>query len=143
MSDTVYRLIGPARNRLVTVHPSARQGMGQVTHDTAEQLKKLGWTKYAGTAQEDNGWLKPGTDPELKHPIGQDTMAVRMCTCGSAMAQDANNIWTCDHCDGPCHHSCASDAPCGQGGQKCAGCTGLSIGTRKKRDASWVPPKMD
>lgn len=134
MSDTVYRLIGPSRNRLVTVHPSATQGMGQITHEVAEQLKKLGWTRYQGTAQEDNGWLKPGTDPELKHPMGQNTMAVQMCACGGAMAQDANGIWTCDHCDGPCHLTCA--------GQKCAGCNGLSIGTRKKRDAAWVPPKL-
>jgi hypothetical protein len=63
----VYRIIGPHNNRLLTVHPSATHGMGQVDHATAELLKtKGGWKRYIGSAQEDNGWIVPGSDPALK-----------------------------------------------------------------------------
>lgn len=68
MSPNVYRLIGPHHNRLVTVHPDAKKGMGQITHETAELLKeKAGWTRYTGTAEADEGWIIEGTDPKLKH----------------------------------------------------------------------------
>lgn len=66
MSDTVYRLIGPNNNRLITVHPSPVRGMAQVSHETGELLKKQGWKRYAGTAQAEDGWIIPGTDPTLK-----------------------------------------------------------------------------
>jgi hypothetical protein len=59
MSDTVYRLI--------TVHPSPVKGMAQIDHDTAEKLKVAGWKRYTGTAEAEDGWIKPGTDPKLKH----------------------------------------------------------------------------
>lgn len=66
MSDTVYRLIGPNHNRLITVHPSPVKGMAQISHETAEKLKAAGWKRYAGTAEAEDGWIKPGSDPNLK-----------------------------------------------------------------------------
>lgn len=63
---SAYRLLGPQHNRLLTVHPSPVRELGQISHETAEELKKVGWVKYGGNAQDDNGWIIPDTDPLLK-----------------------------------------------------------------------------
>lgn len=65
MSDTVYRLLGPHNNRLVTVHPHPIKGMGQIDQKTGELLKAQGWKRYAGSAQTEDGWIIPGSDPNL------------------------------------------------------------------------------
>lgn len=63
------------------------------------------------------------------------------CACGEAMFEMATpGYFECAHCDGPCHSRCADE--CEQSGNgKCARCNGLDIGTRPKKDRSWVPPK--
>ena len=65
---SVYRLLGPHNNRLITVHPHPIKGMGQVDEAAAILLEeKGGWTRYKGTAQQEDGWIIPDTDPALKN----------------------------------------------------------------------------
>lgn len=66
MSDTVYRLLGPNHNRLVTVIDTQKHLPGQVSTAAAKNLKDCGWRPYAGTAQTKAGWVIPGTDPALR-----------------------------------------------------------------------------
>lgn len=65
MSDDVYLLMGPNNNRMITVHPSPVRDLAQISHDTAEQLKKQGWRRYSGPAEAEDGWVKAGSDPSL------------------------------------------------------------------------------
>lgn len=66
MTSTVYRLLGPNHNRLVTVTEDPERRLGQIDHTTAETLVKQGWTRYAGTAQTKAGWVVPGSDQTLR-----------------------------------------------------------------------------
>lgn len=65
--DTVYRLLGPSHNRLVTVLDAEKHQPGQVSHKVAEALKVAGWQEYKGTATTKAGWVVKDTDPAL-HP---------------------------------------------------------------------------
>jgi hypothetical protein len=66
MTDTVYRLLGPHHNRLVTVIESPQRHLGQISPKSADELKKQGWRPYAGTAQTKAGWITPGSDTNLR-----------------------------------------------------------------------------
>lgn len=70
MSDTVYRLLGPSHNRLLTVvdaaHTYPLKATGQISAAAAEFLMKHGWTPYRGPAKAKAGWVVPGTDPNLR-----------------------------------------------------------------------------
>lgn len=71
MSEEVYRLMGPNNNRMITVHPSPVRELAQIDYATAETLKKHGWRRYSGPAEAEDGWVKPGSDPNLKqHRLG-------------------------------------------------------------------------
>jgi hypothetical protein len=63
---TVYRLLGVHHNRLVTVIDSDKHTSDQISPATAEILKAHGWTRYAGPARTERGWVIPGTDPNLR-----------------------------------------------------------------------------
>jgi hypothetical protein len=66
MTGTVYRLLGPSHNRLVTVTEDPERRLGQIDETTSQLLQRHGWTRYAGTAKTRAGWVVPGTDPDLR-----------------------------------------------------------------------------
>lgn len=66
MTGTVYRLLGPNHNRLVTVIDDPDRKLGQIDERTSVQLQRQGWTRYSGTAQAKGGWVDPLTDRKLR-----------------------------------------------------------------------------
>lgn len=66
MTGTVYRLLGPYHNRLVTVTEDPARHLGQIDEATSQQLQRHGWTRYAGSAQTKAGWVVADTDRNLR-----------------------------------------------------------------------------
>jgi len=66
MSDTIYRLLGPHHNRLVTVIDAERLLPGQVSTKTGAELQAAGWLVYVGPAKAPLGWVEPESDPALR-----------------------------------------------------------------------------
>lgn len=67
MSDTVFRIIGPHSNRLLTVIDAEKLLPGQVSRRTGRILMAHGWFVYQGPGKDDHGWLVAGSDPN-RHP---------------------------------------------------------------------------
>jgi hypothetical protein len=66
-----------------------------------------------------------------------------ICSCGLPMVPIADHpeLYTCAHCDGPCHQRCKDESDCENGNGKCVHCNAFDIGSRRKRDDRWQPPK--
>lgn len=72
MSDTAQRrILGPSRNRLLTVEEpeNGKQRSGTASTATAIDLLAAGWTDYKGPATATDGWVQPDTDPTLRQRI--------------------------------------------------------------------------
>lgn len=65
--STVYRILGPSHNRLLTVVDGIfpLKATGQIDVKVAECLMRHGWTHYQGPAKAKAGWIIAGTDPAL------------------------------------------------------------------------------
>lgn len=66
MADTIYRLLGPNHNRLVTVVDDPKEHLGQISPQVAVNLRKHGWRPYAGSARAERGWVIAGTDEHIR-----------------------------------------------------------------------------